>query len=177
MCADAGHAEKLVDACNVNISIHESELSRCSGALKPCCAPLSQRLVVLVDDNDSVRQLAQSLLQYAGYQVAEAKDGVDALALIEALGGSFDLLVTDCQMPNLDGPGLVRKVRSKYPRIPVVYISGYAASLKAEDMDDLPNATAFLAKPFLPGQFLDLIERLMPKEAPSGNANIASTRS
>ncbi len=122
--------------------------------------PSGQRLVVLADDEDSVRRFVKSVLEHAGYQVLEAADGSIALALIERVGGAVDLLVTDCVMPNLNGTGLVRAVRAKYSAIPVVYTSGFTSDPPGERLDDPSAQCAFIPKPFSPRAFLQLVDRM-----------------
>jgi CheY-like chemotaxis protein len=122
--------------------------------------PSGQRLVVVADDEDSVRRFVKSVLEHAGYQVLEAADGVNALALIEKIGGAVDLLVTDCTMPNLNGTGLVRAVREKYAGIPVVYMSGFTSDSDGTQLDDPSAQCAFIPKPFSPKAFLQLVHRM-----------------
>jgi DNA-binding NtrC family response regulator len=78
--------------------------------------------ILVVDDEGALRKLHSAILTRAGYRVETARDGVEALAQLAA--GTFDLVFTDRQMPNLDGEGLVLEMRSTGCRIPVVMISG-----------------------------------------------------
>ncbi len=126
-------------------------------------SPLSNRVIVLTDDDDNVRAIVKTILQRSGYQVLEAADGRAALALIEKIGGGFDLLITDCEMPHLNGAGLVRAMRTRHPTVPVVYISGCPASSLGERLDDPDNRCAFVQKPFRPRQLLEVVTRMMPK--------------
>jgi two-component system cell cycle sensor histidine kinase/response regulator CckA len=119
--------------------------------------------VVVADDDDAVRGLVKSILRRAGYQVLEAANGEAALALIEKIGGTLDLLVTDCIMPKLDGPGLVRAMRAKYPNVPVVYITGYASDLNIGGSGDPRQNCAIVVKPFMPKQFLNVVHGTMSK--------------
>jgi two-component system cell cycle sensor histidine kinase/response regulator CckA len=83
-----------------------------------------QQIVLLVDDESSTRTFVKCILQSEGLEVLEAGEGVDALALLRCLGRPVDLLVTDIKMPRMMGTDLARVVRTDYPTIPVVYISG-----------------------------------------------------
>ena len=121
----------------------------------------SHRLVVLVDDENSVRGFVKSILQRAGYQVLEAADGAAGLAIIQKIRGVFDLLITDFVMPNLDGPGLVRAMRAEYPGIPVVYMSGYTDEQDLEYSEAHAKNCAFVKKPFLSKQFLEVVRGMM----------------
>ena len=93
----------------------------------------------------------------------EAADGEAALALIERIGGTLDLLVTDCDMPNLNGTGLVRAMRMNYPSIPVIFISGGTLDSERRRLEDSVNACALVSKPFSAKQFLEAVRRMMPK--------------
>jgi DNA-binding response OmpR family regulator len=129
------------------------------GESTPAAVP-TKRLVVVADDEEGVRQFVKILLQHSGYQVLEAADGETALSLIDQIGGAIDLLITDYQMPRLNGAGLVRAVRAKYPKVPVVYMSGYVPG-NGEGLDDDARQHAFIPKPFLPKTFLALVTRML----------------
>ncbi len=93
---------------------------------------MTQGRILCVDDEESVRRLVGAYLQKAGYEVAFAFDGVDALQKISELGHP-DLVLTDVSMPNMTGLELTRRLRShhKTARIPVIMLSGHK---QAEDM-------------------------------------------
>ncbi len=103
---------------------------------------------VLIADDDSVsRRLLQSYLQKWGYEVTAAKDGAEAWGLFN--GGSFPMIITDWMMPELDGPGLLRLVRSAQ-RPGYVYAMLVTAKSEKEDLVEGMEAGAddFLTKPF-----------------------------
>jgi two-component system, NtrC family, sensor kinase len=103
---------------------------------------------VLIADDDSVsRRLLQSYLQKWGYEVTAAKDGAEAWGLFE--GGSFPMIITDWMMPELDGPGLLRLIRSAQ-RPGYVYAMLVTAKSEKEDLVEGMEAGAddFLTKPF-----------------------------
>ena len=103
---------------------------------------------VLIADDDSVsRRLLQSYLQKWGYEVTAAKDGAEAWGLFE--GGSFPMIITDWMMPELDGPGLLRRIRSAQ-RPGYVYAMLVTAKSEKEDLVEGMEAGAddFLTKPF-----------------------------
>ena len=105
--------------------------------------------VLLVEDDDSVRDLAREILEMNGYTVLEASNGVEALELVECRPGEFDLLVTDLVMPLLGGRELAEKVLSRLPHTPVLYFSGYTDSAVLHQ-GELAAGTFFLQKPFTP---------------------------
>jgi len=118
----------------------------------------AQRVVLLVDDEVTVRTYVRRLLQLNGYQVLEAADGVDALALLRKLSGTIDVLVTDVKMPRLTGKELVKVVKTEFPNIPVVFISSDSL------LDDTPGQrVVFVQKPFPPEALLHAIQEFLPQ--------------
>jgi CheY-like chemotaxis protein len=81
--------------------------------------------VLVVEDEDEVRSLASEFLRSAGYSVLTAKDGVEALEISERLGGAIQLLLTDVVMPKMRGTELAKELKARFPRLRVVYMSGY----------------------------------------------------
>ena len=111
--------------------------------------------VLLVDDDDQVRRLTERMLRFAGYHVASASCGVDALAL--ARRESFDILLTDMVMPGMSGRDLARDAMREHPQMRVVFMSGYSATPPAD--------WQFISKPFDRQHLLAKIGSLQP--APS----------
>jgi signal transduction histidine kinase len=111
-------------------------------------APGGTETILLVEDEDAVRELAREVLQAGGYTVLEARHGQQALEIAEAHQGSIALLLTDVVMPGMDGPSLARHLAAIRPGIRLLYVSGYADRV-AEGEDGVP-AAALLHKPFSP---------------------------
>ncbi|MBC7987122.1 MAG: response regulator, partial [Sphingomonadaceae bacterium] len=101
--------------------------------------------VLIVEDEATVRAVAERALTRQGYQVATAEDGERAVERVAA-GERFDLIVSDVVMPTLDGPAMARKVREIVPDVPVLFMSGYAEEQLRRSID--LDAVHFLAKPF-----------------------------
>jgi two-component system cell cycle sensor histidine kinase/response regulator CckA len=114
--------------------------------------------VLLVEDEDMVRAVAERALVRAGYTVTTASDGDEGLAAI-ANGGEFDLVVSDVVMPGMDGPAMVRAIRKVRPELPVLFMSGYAEEqLRSQiDLSDMH----FIAKPFSVQQIGDKVARVL----------------
>lgn len=108
--------------------------------------------VLLVEDEDMVRAVAERALTRAGYQVTACADGEAGLAAI-ANGGTFDLVVSDVVMPGMDGPTMARAIRRVKPSLPILFMSGYAEEQLRRDLD-IANMH-FIAKPFSVQQISD----------------------
>jgi two-component system, cell cycle sensor histidine kinase and response regulator CckA len=111
-------------------------------------APKSPRMptVLVVDDELLIRQLTRRILEAGGYEVTEASNGLDAIALL-AGGAPLDLLIADLDMPELGGDEMVRRIRTTRPDLRVLYVTGHIDRL----MDARPvlwDGEAFLDKPF-----------------------------
>jgi PAS domain S-box-containing protein len=105
--------------------------------------------ILLVEDDDSVRELAREILEMNGYTVVEASNGVEALKVFEAGGPTIDLMVTDLVMPQMGGRDLARKVTPDHPELRVLYLSGYTDSVVLQQ-GLLDPGSSFLQKPFTP---------------------------
>jgi two-component system, cell cycle sensor histidine kinase and response regulator CckA len=101
--------------------------------------------VLLVEDEDMVRTVAERALVRAGYEVTACASGEEGLTAISE-GGTFDIVVSDVVMPGMDGPAMVREIRRGLPGMPVLFMSGYAEEQLRKDID-IPDMH-FLAKPF-----------------------------
>ena len=102
--------------------------------------------ILFVEDEQIVRGIAAHLLRQRGYEVLEAEDGEQALEIIEAENGKFDLLISDVIMPGLDGPSMLKKARPLLGNVPVMFISGYAES-EFSDLLEEEKGISFLPKP------------------------------
>jgi len=102
--------------------------------------------ILFVEDEHAVRTVAARLLRARGYEVIEAADGEEALALAKEHAGSIDLVISDVIMPGIDGPTMLRQARPYLGSAPVMFISGYA---EAEFSDVLEGevGVSFLPKP------------------------------
>ncbi len=105
--------------------------------------------MLLVEDEQAVRQLAKMILQMQGYQVIEAANGADAIQAAREYAGPIDLLLSDVVMPDLAGSDLADQIRHMRKELRVLYMSGYTDD--AIVRKGVAAATdAFLQKPFTP---------------------------
>jgi two-component system cell cycle sensor histidine kinase/response regulator CckA len=102
--------------------------------------------ILFVEDEDAVRRVAARLLRARGYEVIEAADGEEALAIAEENAGRIDLMISDVIMPGLDGPHLLRAARQFLGDAPVMFISGYAEAEFSKVLEG-ERGVSFLAKP------------------------------
>ena len=102
--------------------------------------------ILLVEDEDAVRDFAMRALQMRGYKVLDACGGEEALEIVRTYDGQIDLIVSDVMMPSMDGPTLVKAAREIKPGLRTIFMSGYAEDV-FRNSNDLPEPLHFLAKP------------------------------
>ena len=124
--------------------------------------------VMVVEDEDGVRQLAVRTLESAGLIVTAAKDAPEALRLLHEGTAPPDLLLTDVVMPHVSGRQLSETAARLYPGIPVLFISGYAGG-EVITKRLIPEGAAFLQKPFTPEELLRAVTELLVPRAPSSS--------
>jgi two-component system cell cycle sensor histidine kinase/response regulator CckA len=117
--------------------------------------------ILLVEDEDMVRAIAERALSRQGYTVLTAEHGEAALEVL-AKNERPDLLISDVMMPVMDGPTMVRKARERYPDLPVLFMSGYAEEQLRKSID-LDNVQ-FLAKPFSVQQLAEAARAVLMAE-------------
>jgi len=115
--------------------------------------------ILAVDDSASVRQMIAFTLTDAGYTVLEAVDGADALAKLKS---AVNLVITDLNMPRLDGMGLIRSVRSNaaLKGIPILMLTTESQESRKQE-GKAAGATGWIVKPFTPQQLLAVVKRLI----------------
>ncbi|HMP55407.1 MAG TPA: response regulator [Novosphingobium sp.] len=121
--------------------------------------------VLLVEDEDTVRMVAERALTRAGYSVVVARDGEEGLEKVES-GDGFDLIVTDVVMPGMDGPAMARAIRKLAPAMPVLFMSGYAEEQLRRDID--LEGVDFLPKPFSVPQIVDKVGAVLSVRGSGG---------
>lgn len=126
-----------------------------------------RKTAVLADDEAAVRAFVSAVLRRGGFDVLEAPDGMDALALIKKMRGRVDILVTDIKMPRMTGTELVSVVRLEFPHIPVVFMSG---EKMPEALHDPRVPIAFVPKPFAPQAMLSAVQSVSPPVSCAGGA-------
>lgn len=116
--------------------------------------------ILIVDDSAVIRQVQETVLTKAGYEVTSANGGKEAIAKLET--ATFSLILTDLNMPDLDGVSLIKHVRAsaKHRLIPVVMITTESKDSKKQEGKSA-GATAWMVKPFTPEQLLSVVKRIV----------------
>ena len=116
--------------------------------------------ILAVDDSASMRQMVSFTLKNAGYEVVEAVDGEDALDKSRVRG--FDLVLTDQNMPRLDGIGLTRKLRdtAKFKTTPILILTTESSD-QMKQAGRAAGATGWMVKPFDPAKLIEVIRKVI----------------
>ena len=123
-------------------------------------------VIVVVDDEQAVRALMVALLQSDGYTVLEAVDGEDALRIMQKHHEPVDLLISDVNMPEMDGFELVAFLRSAYPSLRALFVSGQGTQWLLDNRDRMTKGTHFLAKPFTADVLRQRVREIIAGEPP-----------
>jgi two-component system chemotaxis response regulator CheY len=116
--------------------------------------------ILTVDDSASIRLTTRVALSNAGYQITEAVDGMDGIAKLT--GGQFDLIVTDLNMPNMDGLTMIRELR-KMPAhmgVPVIFLTTESDG-EIKQQAKAAGATGWLTKPFDPESLVKIVRKVL----------------
>jgi two-component system, chemotaxis family, chemotaxis protein CheY len=118
------------------------------------------KIILCVDDSASIRQMVKLTLSGAGYQVVEANDGADGLA--KARASIVNLVLTDLNMPVMNGLGLIRELRKlpAYRGVPIIFLTTESKpALKLEAK--AAGATAWITKPFQQEQLISVVRKVL----------------
>ena len=118
--------------------------------------------VLVVDDSVSMRQMVTFTLKGAGYEVVEAGDGKEAVAKLNG-GAKPNLVITDLNMPNMDGIELIKEIRgmAAHKFTPVLMLTTESADSKKKEGQSA-GATGWIVKPFNPDQMIATIKKVLP---------------
>ena len=116
--------------------------------------------ILIVDDSASMRQLVAFTLRDAGFTVGEAEDGVDAHNKSKLV--KYEMVITDLNMPNMDGIALIRTLRedSQYKFTPIVMLTTESQESKKSEGKQA-GASGWIVKPFTPDQLLGVVNKFM----------------
>jgi two-component system, cell cycle sensor histidine kinase and response regulator CckA len=146
-------------------------LPRSAAAGAPAAAPApdageggGSETILLVEDEEMVRNAARRILERYGYRVMPAASGAIAERISEELGEPIDLLLTDVVMPELSGPQLVQRLTAQRPRLKVLYMTGYTESTLAQHLGGGVQPE-IVHKPFSPQALLRKVRRALGEAA------------
>jgi CheY-like chemotaxis protein len=117
-------------------------------------------VVLVVDDEAAIRSTTRRALETFGYRAAVASNGAEAMEFIDSVDGAVNLVVTDVTMPIMDGAELIRLLRERYPRIPIVAASGLAANSRLAD-GSASALTRFIDKPYTAVDLLRAVQNAL----------------
>ena len=120
----------------------------------------TKKNILIVDDSSSVRQVVSISLRHAGYDVIEGIDGKDALTKLT--GQKVHLIISDVNMPNMDGISLVKAVKAMpaYKCTPIVMLTTESQEAKKKE-GQAAGAKAWVVKPFKPDQLMSVVQKLV----------------
>lgn len=121
-----------------------------------------QYTILLIEDDESLRNITVQVLQRQGYDVIAAATGTEALSIFEKNGARIDVIITDVVMPELSGPACISRLRELSPqrKLNVIYLSGYSSGELFKERQALEGST-FIEKPYSIDQLLEIIEKLL----------------
>jgi two-component system chemotaxis response regulator CheY len=116
--------------------------------------------IMTVDDSASVRQMVSFTLKNEGYEVTEAVDGVDAMTKLSQQ--TVDMVLTDLNMPNMDGIELIKQIRANpsFKFIPIIFLTTESQQEKKQQGKQA-GATGWIVKPFKPEQLVGVIRKVL----------------
>jgi nitrogen-specific signal transduction histidine kinase/CheY-like chemotaxis protein len=133
-----------------------ASVAKAGAEQSPAAEGASGHTILLVDDEDLVREMTRAVLDEEGYDVLVAASGEEALRVSEGFSGTIDLVIADVVMPGLSGPETIARVRASRPGARVIFVSGYTADALG-DRNPLGPGTRFLQKPFKPHDLTDAV--------------------
>jgi two-component system cell cycle sensor histidine kinase/response regulator CckA len=149
-------------AAEAQVSSLIGVLAAASEVKPPANADLTgEGTILLVEDEEGLRALNARGLTSRGYTVLEAGNGVEAIDVLEKIDGRVDLVVSDVVMPEMDGPTLLRELRSRDPSLKIIFVSGYAEDAFQKHLPADGQQFAFLAKPFTLKQLVAAVKETM----------------
>ena len=127
------------------------------------------KTILLVEDEEVLRNLIRDLLESKGYRLHCAAGGEEALGILEKIGGRIDLLLTDVMMPRMNGSELVEILLPQFPGLKVIFMSGFTGGSTTFIQRSLISADViFLQKPFRLNELLEEIRGLLALPAEPG---------
>ena len=118
------------------------------------------KTIVVIDDSESIRELVGLTLENAGHNVEKGIDGQDAMRLFD--GREVNLVITDLNMPHMDGISVIKEVRkmNQYSTIPILVLTTESQTAKKEEAK-AAGATGWIVKPFVSDKLLEVVKKVI----------------
>lgn len=117
-------------------------------------------MILVAEDNEPMRELLKVLLLNEGYQVISARDGIEAVQQYKTYRANIQVVITDLEMPKLDGVGAYRQIKSIDPGVKVIFVSG-APDTQTRNQLHREGVQHFFPKPYMPAELLATIRKLL----------------
>jgi DNA-binding NtrC family response regulator len=117
----------------------------------------SRSTILVVDDNEVILEIVQSILKKEGFRVLTAGGGINAMKLVSEYPDKIDLLLSDIEMPGMTGPQLGIDIKKSWPDMHVMLMSG----LPGGDLLVLNYGWAFIQKPFVPSRLIEMVSAVL----------------
>lgn len=131
--------------------------------------PVGQvELILVVDDEPSIREITKTSLETYNYRVLTATDGIEGVAIYTQHKDEISVVLMDMLMPSMDGPMVIRMLQKMSPQAKVIAVSGFATSDKVAELASIGVST-FLSKPYTAGELLEVLHgqlNNLPKSTP-----------
>lgn len=124
---------------------------------------MSQKNILVIDDEPEIREVLRAFLQRAGYIVHTASDGLEGVKVFSER--SIDLVITDLLMPQQEGIETIMQIKTDHPNLPIIAISGggrMAGTLDILQTAKLLGAARTFSKPFQPQELVEAVRNLLP---------------
>ncbi|MGB8196697.1 MAG: PAS domain S-box protein [Acidimicrobiales bacterium] len=149
----------LGTTCTLYLPVTERSPQLAPKVVAPPAVP-GNEMILIVEDEDALREVARRILTRNGYEVMMSSNGPDAIAMVEAYDGKIDLLLSDVIMPIMAGSEVAARIQLLLPDLPVLFMSGYAQPFLGSTLDE---SQALLEKPFSEKQLLSEVRKLLDK--------------
>jgi two-component system chemotaxis response regulator CheY len=118
------------------------------------------KTILIADDSESIRELVEFTLKQAGYKVLKSEDGEEAIQ--QLTGQPIDLVITDLNMPRVDGISLIREIRKNqhYTTVPVLLLTTESQATKKDEAREA-GATGWIVKPFVQEKLLAVVQKVI----------------
>ena len=126
----------------------------------PAPAAARKTVILVVEDNPSVRDVAAAMIEDMGYETITASNGTEGLAAISSRP-DIDLVVSDVIMAGMNGPEMAQKALSVRPDLKILFMSGYAPGSLRQMQEGLPNAVELVSKPFTRSDLTEKVRKAL----------------